>query len=60
MTKNEKIVHVSRQLERLDREGKAYIKALTASLAGLPAPNIPNDTARNKTSRKAQVACKSL
>jgi hypothetical protein len=48
MTETEKIAHVSRQLEKLDREGKAYIKALTASLTNLPKANIPNDAAQTK------------
>jgi hypothetical protein len=60
MTGNEKIAHISRQLEKLDREGKAYIKALTASLAGLPTPNIPNDPAQIKIHTRMKVACKSL
>jgi hypothetical protein len=41
MTEQEKIAYISQELKKLDREGEAYIKALTAALVSLPTPNIP-------------------
>ncbi|GHV10068.1 hypothetical protein FACS189485_23030 [Spirochaetia bacterium] len=49
MTEKEKIAHVTQQLGKLDREGKAYIKTLSAALVSLPALD---DTAQSKTSMR--------
>jgi hypothetical protein len=57
MTETEKIAHVSSQLEKLDREGEAYIRALTASLVRLPTPNIPDDTAQELKTGAGSKRC---